>query len=711
MTYPPEADFLFSHFIFGYIGPGAGFAFLGSFLVLFLALLLGGLSFLTWPLRFVYRALIRRRKAGKPLVKRVVVVGLDGLDAGESQRLMDAGRLPNLKKLAERGSFAPLETTVPPLSPVAWSSFMTGVNPGKHNIFDFLNRDLRTYIPELSSSKVVAQADNGWLSRLRRPKASIRNNRKSKPFWHILGEHGVFSTALRVPITFPSEKFYGLSLAGMCAPDLRGTQGSYTLFSSEVTEFKQTNGGIHIPVTLNGRRIQTYLPGPPDARNGAARPIQIPLRIELDPDNESAVVTVSGQSVRLTRNQYSEWTRVKFPVGLLRKASGICRFHLSSVSPAFSLYVTPLNIDPEYPAMPVSHPPHYSIYLGKLHGPFATLGLAEDTQALDEGALDETAFIEQVYAIHEERERMFFDALKRTRKGLCVCVFDASDRIQHMFFPRQGGGGDADRPNGGKEIVEDMYVRMDGLVGRVVDALGEGDALFVLSDHGFCRFDRGVHLNAWLRERGDLKLKDEAAESDYLSNVDWERTRAYAFGMSGIYLNRAGREAKGIVTDDEVESLKRELSDGLRELVDDERDGARPILAVHDTRKAYRGPYSSNGPDLVVGYAEGYRVSWETVLGRTDGPVFADNTKHWGGDHCVDRSLVPGVLFSSHKIEDGSPSITDLAPTVLQLLGALVPPHMDGKALQMKGLGENSAAVGSRPDASASAETKEGSRE
>jgi len=605
-----------------------------------------------------------------------VIVGLDGLDAGETRRLMDAGRLPNLERLAEQGSFAPLETTVPPLSPVAWSSFMTGVNPGKHNIYDFLNRDLRTYIPELSSSKVVAPATNGWLSRLRRPKASIQNSRKSKPFWHVLGEHGIFSTVLRVPITFPAEKFYGLSLAGMCAPDLRGTQGSYTLFSSDVTEFEQTSGGIHIPVTLDGCGIQTYLPGPPDAHNGSAQSIQIPVQIQVDPDGESAIVAVSGQKIRLSKDQYSDWVQVKFPVGLFRKASGICRFYLSSVSPSFSLYVTPLNIDPESPAMPVSHPPHYSIYLGKLHGPFATLGLAEDTQALDEGAIDEAAFIEQVYAIHEERERMFFDALKRTRKGLCACVFDASDRIQHMFFPRRGD------THGEGEAVEEMYVRMDELVGRVMDQLDDGDALFVLSDHGFCRFDRGVHLNAWLRERGDLRLKDEAAESDYLSNVDWETTRAYAFGMSGIYLNRAGREAKGIVTDDETESLKQELSDGLRELEDEERDGAKPIQAVHDTAEAYGGPYAGNGPDLVVGYAEGYRVSWETVLGRTDGPVFADNTKHWRGDHCVDRSLVPGVLFSNHVIEDESPSITDLAPTVLYLLGVPVPAHMDGKALR-----------------------------
>src|SRR5262249_32958822 len=152
-------------------------------------------------------------------------------------------KLPNLQRLAETGSFTELATTLPPISPVAWSSFMTGVNPGKHNIFDFLNRDLRTYLPELSSARVAASSRLDCLPALRRSTGPSRLLRKSQPFWKVLGDHGIFSTVLRVPITFPPERFHGLSLSAMCTPDLRGTQGSYTLFSTNAADCTSTTGG------------------------------------------------------------------------------------------------------------------------------------------------------------------------------------------------------------------------------------------------------------------------------------------------------------------------------------------------------------------------------------------------------------------------------------------------------------------------------------
>jgi predicted AlkP superfamily phosphohydrolase/phosphomutase len=680
MTPVPLSDSLANCCVLGYIGPGAGFAFLGSFFVLFLALLLGLMSFLSWPLRLLIRMFVRFRKGLKPLVRRVVIIGLDGFDAGRTQRLMAAGKLPNLAELAEKGSFKPLITTIPPLSPVAWSSFMTGVNPGKHNIFDFLSRDLRTGVPQLSSSRVEASRAKGLFARLGRPRAVVRGFRKSKPFWHVLGEYGVFSTVLRVPITFPPERFYGLSLSGMCVPDLRGTQGSYTLFSSEISEPRETRGGVHLPVRIDGHRAEALLPGPPRGHSAGGSPVRIPLHITIRPADPSATIRVCGQTVRLSVGQYSEWVRLEFPLGVWRKARGICRFRLSSISP-FRLYVTPLNIDPESPAMPVSYPSYFATYLAKLLGPFATLGLAEDTQALDEGTIDASAFLEQTYAIHSEREKMFFEALKRTRSGLCVCVFDASDRIQHTFCPR--GDGEADDLQ--TKAVEDMYARMDKLVGDVLAQIGEQTSLFVLSDHGFCRFDRGVHLNAWLRQKGYLAVKDGAQGADYLADVDWERTQAYAFGMSGIYLNRKGRERQGGVEPGaEARALKEQIRDELLGLTDPERGGTRPILAVYDSETVYQGPYADNGPDLIVGYAAGYRVSWETVVGAVDGPALSDNSKAWSADHCVDRSLVPGVLFANRRILDDSPSITDIAPTALSLLGVPVPRYMDGKPLKVE---------------------------
>lgn len=412
-----------------YIGPGAGFAFLGSFLILFVAILLAFGSVLTFPLRAVAALLFRRKRTGNPQAKRVVIIGLDGLDPSVATRMMDRGELPTLAALRKNATFSRLNTTCPPISPVAWSSFATGVNPGKHNIFDFLNRDLRTYRPELSSSRVTTTKRKG-LFRGTRTEVDLR--RKSKPFWAILGEHGVFSTVLRVPITFPPERFRGLLLSGMCVPDLRGTQGSFTLYESRpTTGGKNATGGTRIPVTIEDRRIRTVLTGPPlDDGN-----LSVPIVVRFNGASDSAMLHVCGQKIRLKTGVSSEWLRVDFGRGL-RKVSGICRFLLRSMSPDFSMYVTPINIDPERPAMPISHPQYYALYLAKLHGPFATLGLAEDTWALSEGAIDEAAFLDQTYAIHREREEMFFEALKRVRSGVCCCVFDATDRIQHMFHGR-----------------------------------------------------------------------------------------------------------------------------------------------------------------------------------------------------------------------------------------------------------------------------------
>jgi predicted AlkP superfamily phosphohydrolase/phosphomutase len=366
----------------------------------------------------------------------------------------------------------------------------------------------------------------------------------------------------------------------------------------------------------------------------------------------------------------------------------VCRFRLEALQPHLRLYVSPIHLDPERPAMPISHPLFYSIYLAKLHDSFATLGLAEDTWALNSGAISEEAFLEQAWAIHDERERMFFDALRRMPRGLTACVFDGPDRIQHMFYRHDV----PDHPaNAGRDctrfahVIDEMYVRMDDLVGRVAAEVDDDAVLMVLSDHGFCAFRRGVNLNVWLRENGYLVPREGCEPGDYLAGVDWSQTRAYAFGLSGIYLNLAGRESQGIVPRTEAAALRAEIAGNLAGLHD--VDGRRAIKAVHDGHTAYRGPYVSNGPDLIVGYERGYRASWSNAVGRIDGPLIHDNTRYWSGDHCVDPELVPGVFFANRRLPAGAiASIVDLAPTILQLFGVPIPGYMDGSPLPLEPL-------------------------
>lgn len=660
---------LFSgHLTLAYIGPGAGFAFLGSFFILILALLLCFVSVLSLPFRFVFALFRRRRISGRGQVRRTVVVGMDGLDPVRVRKLMAAGELPNFSRLAEQGTFSELESTCPPISPVAWSSFATGANPGKHGIFDFLNRDLRTYIPELSSCRIG--------------KKDIQLLRRSTPFWKILGDHGIFSTILRVPVTFPADRFRGLMLSAMCVPDLRGTQGTYTVYEENGVP-RTRDGGMRIPVTLDSAgKCTTFLPGPPSGGGGDA--LQVRVRIKVDRKEASAIVRLGGERVYLKQGVYSDWVPVGFRSGL-RKAHGVCRFLLVSVKPEFKLYLTPVNLDPEHPDMPISHPAYYTIYLAKLHGTFATLGLAEDTAALNDGVIDDAAFLRQAWDIQRTREDAFFEALKRTRSGVCTIVFDLPDRVQHMFYRyvREGRPAGVDAAPASVRAIDEVYRGMDSLLGRVMKEIGPESALFVMSDHGFTDFSRAVNLNVWLEKEGYLVRRANSAGAPYLADVDWEKTSAYSFGLSGIYLNVRGRESRGIVqAGSEKDALKQEIIAKLSILRDPAGNKAA-IRKIYDSSKTYSGPYSDDGPDLIVGYESGYRVSWDSAKGSLGTDLFVDNNHCWSGDHCIDRDLVPGVLFSSRKLNlrGGRPAIIDIAPTILSLFGIATPDYMDGKAL------------------------------
>ncbi len=653
--------------IVAYIGPGAGFTFVGSVLVLLSALVLVFVSIAAWPFRLVMRSIFRRRrKRRKTDVRRVIVLGLDGMDPRRVERLMREGRLPHMASLAQTGCYSRIESSCPPISPAAWSSFMTGTNPGKHNIFDFLNRNLQTYLPELSSSAIRRDSKG---------RAVMKLLRRSVPFWNILGEHGVFSTVLRVPITFPPEKFNGALLSGMCVPDLRGSQGTFTCFAETPRAEEIFEGGEVVQLKFDGDMAVSLLTGPP----GRAGALTTPMRIRRNMNGGGAEVRIGRQRVVLVKGKYSEWIRVGFRAGMLRRIHGICRLLLVSESP-FRLYVTPLNIDPEKPALPVSHPDYYSIYLAKLHGPYATLGLAEDTWAHTEGIIDDDGFVNQAYDIHDERERMFLGALRTTRAGFCACVFDTPDRMQHMFMrPRDSAPGTPTDPTAPNAILDGMYERMDALVGRTLRQLGKRDVLLVLSDHGFSSFDRGVNLNTWLEQEGFLKRANDAGSGRYLQGIEWAATSAYAFGLAGIYLNLRGRESQGSVDPEAEARIKAEISTRLMNLVDP-ASGRRVVHAVHDAAKVYEGPYARSGPDLVVGFAEGYRFSWKAAIGEIENEVFSDNTRSWGGDHCVDRSLVPGVFFCNRKLDlSAGVGLIDMAPTVLDLFGVPVPAHMDGK--------------------------------
>lgn len=687
-----------------YIGPGAGFAFAGSLAVMIGAFALAIGTILLWPITF----LIRSVRVGNPfknaLTRRVVIIGLDGMDPGITTRFMREGRLPNLQKLADRGVFRPLDTSNPSMSPVAWSTFATGVDPSRHGIYDFLTRDPCTYAPMISSTD-IRNAERvlnigKYILPLEKPKITLLQ--KSQTFWKLLGEKHIFSTIQRVPITFPPVPFRGLLLSGMCVPDLRGSQGTFSFFSTANEEGKAAFTGGEQTVLRrkgppgSGNVIRSRIVGPDNGMVKDGGRMTLPFTITVGADKVTIAID-GGETFDLSLQVYSGWIHLTFSAGLGVKVSGIARFYLSSLSPDVNLYMTPIHIDPESPAMPISHPEVYAVYLAKKFGAYATLGLAEDTWALNERVIDEKAFFDQAMAFCDEREKMLFDAIEHTRTGFVTTVFDTTDRIQHMFYRYLDPTHPANRDKEATahaDAIQRVYERMDGIIGKVVEKIGDDGVLMVMSDHGFTNFRRGVNLNAWLRDNGYLALKDgKTTSGDWFEDIDWSNTRAFSLGLTGMFINRKGREASGIVEEGaEYRALCDEIAAKLEALVDPE-NGVRAIRKAECAYKCFDGPYRLDAPDLLVGYEGGYRNSWECATGSCTPEVFRDNTKSWSGDHCVDPAIVPGVFFSNRKITAERPHIADIPFSVLSLFGQAPPTYMQGKMIFAKA-GESATVSG-----------------
>lgn len=617
-----------------YIGPGPGLALQAPLLVMTLALLAAVLSLLSFPFRYLRRRFQRSKL--RPKAHRVVVLGLDGLEPTRVERMLAEGRLPNLQALQQEGGYQRLGTTLPPLSPVAWSSFSTGVNPGKHGIFGFVERD-RAYNLRLTSASI--ETGRGRLGPLSLPWRVERPvyQRKSTSFWKLLGQAGVLTHVLRVPITWPPEKFDGFLLSAMGAPDLMGTQGTYTLFS---TLPRPTPHGQFSRLEKENDVLRGAITGP--------RSSTVPFTLKGD------LLQVGPHQLEVSRDASTPWLPLKFG-----PARGLAQFLKLDDE---SLYMAPLQIDPARPSTPVSWPPLFSLTLSHLQGPFATCGLAEDTGAREDGVLSDDAFLQQAYQLHEERRKQFLHLLERTRKGCLVAVFDGPDRIQHMF------SGDGQEP-----VLEEMYERMDRLVGEARARIQDDEVLLVLSDHGFKPLHTLVDVNAWLQQNSYLQASAH--------EVDFAQSRAFVYNLSGVRLNLQGRESQGTVAKEQAPHLLQEIRDALLQL---QHDGQPVFADVFLSTTAYQGPYTEKAPDLVLGFAPGFGIFKDATRGMVSDGVFHPNASAWSGDHGFHPDAVPGVLFCNRPLRSDA-RITDLAATVLDLHGLPRPPWMDGVSLLPEG--------------------------
>lgn len=660
---------------------------------------------------------------GKP---KLVIIGFDGMDPDLVREYIAAGQLPNIARVMKAGGLYDLDTTVSPESPTAWASFATGVNPGKHNIYDFLVRDTQSYLPDLGMvTRTPPTFLWNWIPTSRPRVTSLRGGTS---FWVTAGQAGVRSSILTVPVTFPPEDVpNGELLAGLPLPDIRGTMGTFSYYATDLSRFEEGNGGTEMGgilrrLAFDGGTARTQLVGPPNpivrkqlgeirakgtltdadrttlAELETRQDVTLPMTVTWTRGRNAADINIDGQTVTLKAGEWSKWINVKFRVNLFITLHGMLQVHVMKADDDLQVYVSPVNWKPDAPPVPMSSPAGFAGDLYKTLGPFRTLGWAEATWPLNEERMSEATFMDDLYRAFDDRAQVILNRLTSGSWDLLIGVIESTDRVQHMMWHHR----DATHPlhtataaEAQGDAILRIYRRADQFIAEVLDRLGEDTPIMIMSDHGFHSWRKAVNLNTWLVQQGFMTLKGQSQDKtledlfsggEFFEHVDWSKTRAYAMGLGQIYFNLRGREGQGIVsTGDEYRTLADDLAARLKADFRDPETGAQIVANVYKRDDVYSGEYLHNASDLQVGFTEGYRVSWQTTLGGAPAELLYPNMKRWSGDHGgYDYTETAGVLITNRPITTdarGRANIIDIAPTVLGYYGLPVPQAVDGKNL------------------------------
>lgn len=681
---------------------------------------------------------------------RFVVLGIDGLDpevlSDVIQRFPE--RMPNFRALiAEGDGIHSLGTSTPPQSPVAWSNFITGRDPGGHGIYDFIHRDPvhRTPLPSTTKSEPVEVKH--LPGRYRFPLGGTsESNRTGLSFWRVLADNGVPADVWRMPANFPVEPAQGLSFPGMMAPALDSAYGEYTFYTTNPPIETSVNGGKIETVSVYDGRIDTRLIGPEnsfvdpliDSSSGTetAERGTLPLIILIDEESRSALIDLGHDKILLEEGEWSGFKAVTFdllPMGLM-PMGGTVRFYLRSVAPEFELYASPINIDPLDPATPVSEPESASADLADRTtgiGLYYTQGMAEEVNALKAEVLSVPEFMQQTQLVYSERRRMMDYAvehyLDQQQGGLLFFYYSTVDLTGHMawslfddshpFHDAELAAQDSSDWSGRegstwKDVIYDLYMQMDPVLGQLRERIGQDTALVVMSDHGFAPYKRTFSLNTWLYDNGYLVLRegrekelsrdqpafrsvniaavfddDGDPQTAPVSVVDWERTRAYGIGFNGLYLNLEGREGcdsdgnliegadPGSVAVSEVPALLAELKQKLEAVRDPQNGGKQVVVraditSAHDPSSIYRGERVSEAPDIQVGYNTDYENSEQSTLGGIPHDILEDNLGgSFMGSHLMAPELVAGTLLTNRPLRPGPHALEDLTVEILAFYG------------------------------------------
>lgn len=615
--------------------------------------------------------------SSEPYPVRVFIFGFDGMEPTIVEEEMAAGNMPNFSRLAANGSYSRLGTSLPPESPVAWANFNTGAGPGVHATFDFIHQEVIdgkiNLINAVSKSTEPTNFLSGFGYRLPLDGGTELLVR-GKFFWERLAEHGVPASIVRVPSNYPPRGSGARTFSGMGTPDILGTYGVFSYYTDDpplnALEMRESGSAHVMALDRADGVIETVLRGPrnfciPPVREGGTSPYAtVPLVIYPDAERSVARVDVDGQIVILKQGEWSEWVPVRFPlIPGITDVTGIVRLYLKEVGPHLRLYVSPVNVDPTDPAISISTPAHECRHLADAIGLYYTQGMAEDTQANRFEVFDTGEFLAQAELVLEERRRMLDHEVERFNAvgGATFFYFSTTDLCAHMLFKYMDEQHPSYDPEGAKlyrDKLREIYREMDRILGEAVAKLPADTRIVVMSDHGFKSFRRQLSLNTWLLENGFLHLRrpDRQGKGANFNNVDLAKTKAYALGFSGIYLNPAACP--------DPEKTKAEIIAGLLALRDP-KDGARVVKAVHRREDVYRGPMVEKAPDLIVGFDLHYGCAESSVLGTVPRELFADVTDAWSGSHLMDPSVVPGILLVNAPLTVEDPQLIDLTKSIL----------------------------------------------
>jgi predicted AlkP superfamily phosphohydrolase/phosphomutase len=629
--------------------------------------------------------------------QKVIIIGIDGMDPRLSEQMMNDGQLPYLAKLRAAGGFRPLGTSIPPQSPVAWANFINGAGPGSHGIFDFIHRHPEKQVAPFFSAAETVPGDGGWeVGEFKIPldfwpfnhkPPTTELRRQGIPFWDYLDEAGVPSTFYDLPSNYPpspSKCGHHRCICGMGTPDILGSYGTYQYFAEDnPPEPVHEGGGKRFPLRFVNDTAYVQLQGPDNSLLRQPEATHAAITIHRDTAAHAAVIQIGSQRVVLKAGQWSRWVDLTFELRTPwflpgKSVRGICRFYLQEVSPHFRLYVSPINIDPRRPAVPISEPQSFITEVAKKLGPFYTTGFQEDHKARTNKIFNDQEFLRQATLVLEERFRLLEYAIQNYDDGLLFFYFSSSDLQSHMFW----WSDDEPHPSRPPEEaalyfthIKRLYQQLDRVIGDIYDRYGSLATIIVMSDHGFANFGWQFNLNSWLRDWGYINPVE--CPSILSDMMDWSRTKAYGLGINGLYLNLKGREREGIVEPgEEADELIEALINGLLRV----RWGDRPVIRnVYRAAEVYRGEATALAPDLIIGYHRGFRGSWATCLGDLEPDAISPNLEAWSADHCADALEVPGVLWCNQPIRSQNPALVDIAPSILALYGLPTPPTMTGR--------------------------------